>query len=67
MTAKEYVENCTQFVEDFFVDPDGNVVDIVEERKLDTSTMRYYTTHYLINGFRYAINEEIRKEMNSNG
>ncbi len=59
MTAKEYVENCTQFVENFFVDTDGNVVDIVEERKLDTSTMRYYTTHYLINGFRYAINEEI--------
>lgn len=61
MTAKEYVESCTPFVEDFHVDTDGNVVDIVEERKLDTVTMRYYTTHYIINGFRYAINEEMKR------
>ena len=59
MTAKEYVENCIQFVEDFYVDPNGYVVDIAEERKLDTSTMRYYTTHYIINGFKYAVNEEM--------
>ena len=60
MTAKEYVENCVQFVEDFYVDTNGNVVDIIEERKLDTSVMKYYTTHYVINGFRYAPNEEIK-------
>lgn len=61
MTAAEYVGNCTQFVEDYYVDPDGNVVDIIEERKFDTTTMRYYTTHYIINGFRYAVNDEIRR------
>ena len=60
MTAAEYVENCTQFVEDLYVGPDGNIVDIVEERELDTTTMRYYTTHYIINGFKYAVNDEIR-------
>lgn len=60
MTAKEYVENCVQFVEDFYVDTNGNVVDIIEERKLDTSVMKYYTTHYIINGFRYASKEEIK-------
>lgn len=59
MTAKEYVESCTPFVEDFYVDLDGHVVDIIEERRLDTSTMRYYTTHYIINGLRYAVDEEI--------
>ena len=60
MTAAEYVENCTQFVEGLCVGPDGNIVDIVEERELDTTTMRYYTTHYIINGFKYAVNDEIR-------
>ena len=59
MTAKEYVESCIPFVEGFYVDADGRVVDIIEERKLDTSTMRYYMTHYIINGFRYAVDEEI--------
>lgn len=60
MTVKEYVENCTPFVEDYYVDPDGNVVDIVEERKLDATTMRYYTTYYIINGFKYTVNDEIQ-------
>lgn len=60
MTAKEYVESCIQFVEDFYIGPDNNVVEIIEERKLDISTMKYYTTHYLINGFRYAINQEYK-------
>ena len=59
MTAKDYVENCIPFVEDFYVDTDGKVVDIIEERKLDTSTMSYYTTHYIINGFRYAVDEKM--------
>ena len=61
MTAAEYVGNCTQFVEDYYVDPAGNVVDIIEERKFDPTTMRYYTTHYIINGFRYAVSDEIRR------
>ena len=59
ITAKEYVENCIPFIEDFYIAPDGKVVDIIEERKLDISTMRYYTTHYIINGFKYAVDEEM--------
>lgn len=61
MTAAEYVENCFPFVEDFYVAPDGNVVDIVEVRELDTTTMRYYTTYYIIDGFKYAVDDEIRR------
>ena len=61
MTAAEYVENCIPFVEDFYVGPDGDVVDIVEERKLDATTMKYYTTHYIINGLKYAVNDEIKR------
>lgn len=61
MTSKEYVENCTQFVENYYIDPDNNVVDIIEERKLDTTTMGYYITHYIIDGIRYAINEEMKR------
>lgn len=61
MTAKEYVDNCVQFVEDYYVDPYNNVVDIVEERKLDTTTMRYYLTSYIIDGYKYALDEEVER------
>lgn len=61
MKVKEYVENCTQFVEDFYVAPDNHVVTIEEERELDTLTMRYNTTHYIINGFRYAVDDEMQE------
>ena len=64
MKVKDYVELLRPYSETFdyniFHDPYGEVVyDVIEERKLDVSTMRYYTTHYLINGVRYAPNDEI--------
>lgn len=64
MKVRDYVEllrPCNEtFDYNIFYDPYGEVVyDVIEERKLDVSTMRYYTTHYLINGVRYAPNDEI--------
>ena len=64
MKVKDYVEQCTSYDNpfdfDLFRDPHGNFIqEIIEERKLDSFTMRYYTTHYLIDGVKYAPDDEI--------
>lgn len=61
MLVKDYVKACTPFVEDFYVDIYGDVVTIVEEQKLDTATMKYYTTCYIINGYGYAPEDVIER------
>lgn len=59
MKVKDYVENCHEWFDGLLIDPYGQIVELGEIRKLDVFTMRYYTTHYLIDGIRYNPDDEI--------